>query len=473
MERLTGLDAGFLYMETPSQHMHTLKVAVLDPSTVPGGYSFDRVADVLEQRLHLVPSFRRRLVDVPLQLHHPVWIEDPDFDVRAHVHRAVLPAPGGDQELDDLMSEIVSTPLDRSRPLWELWAVERLAGGNIAFVAKIHHCLADGVKAAELLATVLDDQPDAPDPEPHEWRTEPPPTRWRLLVEAIVDLARELGRLPSLVVRTFRGVRAAAGARRSRAASPPLPFTTPKLRFNTALTPRRRFVTTSLSLTEVKTLKVALECTVNDVVLALCAGALRRYLEERGELPERALMAGVPTSTRTAGGTRDRAGSGNQVSNLFTTLPVQLADPRARVRVIHETTKGAKEQLNLLGAEMLADWSEITPPRPFAAVVRLYSRLNLAKRHRPPINLVVSNVPGPSEPLFISGARLLAIYSMGPILENIGLNITVWSYLDALNFGIVGCDDTMPDVGALTTHIHEALAELQKVVSADGTTSPG
>ena len=283
MERLTGLDAGFLYMETPSQHMHTLKVAVLDPSTIPDGYSFERVAEVLAQRLHLVPSFRRRLVNVPLRLHHPVWIEDPDFDLAAHLHRAVLPSPGGDQELDDLMSEVVSTPLDRSRPLWELWAVEGLAGGHVAFVAKIHHCLADGVKAAELLATVLDEHADTPAPDPHAWQPEPEPSRWRLLADAVVDLARELAHLPGLLVRTFRGVRAAAGARRRRAVSPPLPFTTPKLSFNTALTPRRRFVTTSLSLTDVKTLKRAFDCTVNDIVLALCAGALRRYLDERGE----------------------------------------------------------------------------------------------------------------------------------------------------------------------------------------------
>ena len=204
MERLTGLDAGFLYMETPSQHMHTLKVAVLDPSTIPDGYSFERVAEVLAQRLHLVPSFRRRLVNVPLRLHHPVWIEDPDFDLAAHLHRAVLPAPGGDQELDDLMSEVVSTPLDRSRPLWELWAVEGLAGGHVAFVAKIHHCLADGVKAAELLATVLDEHADTPAPDPHAWQPEPEPSRWRLLADAVVDLARELAHLPGLLVRTFR-----------------------------------------------------------------------------------------------------------------------------------------------------------------------------------------------------------------------------------------------------------------------------
>ncbi|MBV8950561.1 MAG: wax ester/triacylglycerol synthase family O-acyltransferase, partial [Actinobacteria bacterium] len=427
-------------------------------------YSFDRVGESLERRLHLVPSFRRRLVTVPLQLHHPVWIEDPDFDLHAHLHRAVLPAPGGHQELDDVMSEIVSTPLDRSRPLWELWVVEGLAGGHVAFVAKIHHCLADGVKAAELLATVLDDRPDAPEPETQRWHPEPMPSRRRLLVDALVDLVREIGRLPNLLVRTFRGLRAAGKARKERAVSPPLPFNTPKLSFNTALTPHRRFVTTTLSLSDVKAVKSALGCTVNDVVLELCAGSLRLHLAERGELPDRALLAGVPTSTRQAAPSRDRSGAGNQVSNLFTTLPVQLADPGTRLELIHETTKGAKEQLNLLGADMLADWSEITPPRPFAALVGLYSHFGLARRHRPPINLVVSNVPGPAEPLYISGARLLALYSMGPILENIGLNVTVWSYLDTLNFGIVACDDTLP--GALADRLPDALAELQKVVAA-------
>jgi WS/DGAT/MGAT family acyltransferase len=470
MERLTGIDAGFLYMETPSQHMHTLKVAVLDPSTVPGGYSFERVAEVLGERLHLLPAFRRRVVEVPLRLHHPVWVEDAGFDLDAHLHRVVLAAPGDHEQLDDLMSDIVSRPLDRDRPLWELTVVEGLEQGHVAFVAKIHHCLADGVRAAELLVTVLDPAGGEPTVRPPDvpWRGEPMPSRGRLVVDALLDLARQVASLPGLLVRTARGLRAAVRTRRDRDVAPPVPFTTPNLRFNTALTPRRRYVTTSVSLPEVKAVKDALGVTVNDVVLALCAGALRSYLAEHGELPDRALMAGVPVSTRNTDGGRDPSRSANNVSNLFTSLPVQLADPVARIQEIHETTRGAKEQLNALGADMLADWSELTPPVPFAAVVHLYSRLGLARHHRPPINLVVSNVPGPTEPLTIAGARLVAIYSMGPILENIGLNVTVWSYLDALNFGIVACDEQMPDLRALADHVHDALAELRH---AAGTTS--
>jgi diacylglycerol O-acyltransferase / wax synthase len=184
----------------------------------------------------------------------------------------------------------------------------------------------------------------------------------------------------------------------------------------------------------VKEVKSAFGVTVNDVVLALCTGALRAYLDEQGELPAKPLVAGVPVSTRRPEG----ATGNNSVSNMFTALPVHLADPVERLRSVHEVTKGAKEQFNLLGVDMLSEWLEVTPPKPYAAFIRLYGRLGLADRHRPPINLIVSNVPGPQEPLYIAGARLEAIYSVGPILENVGLNVTMWSYLDSMNFGIIG-----------------------------------
>ena len=464
MERLTGLDAGFLYMETPTQHMHTLKIAILDPSTVPGGYRFPRVKEVLAERLHLLPPFRRRLVEVPLNLHHPVWIEDPDFDLDYHVRRIAVPAPGGQEELDELISQIASHQLDRRRPLWEVWVVEGLEHGHIGFVAKIHHCMADGVKAAEMLVNVFDAGPEAAAPAPpaRPWKPDAVPSGPQLLGQAIVAMVRALAGIPALLARTLRGFGAAARRRRSGAVSPPLPFSAPNTTFNTALTPHRWYVSTSLSLDEVKAVKSALGATVNDVVLAACAGALRRYLEARRELPDRPLIAGVPVSTRT----EEKGRLANSVSNLFASVPVQLDDPVARVAAIHDVMKGAKEQLNLLGAEMLADWSELTPPRPYAALNRAYSRFRLAERHRPPINLVISNVPGPAQPLYVAGAKLLSIYSMGPILENIGLNITVWSYLDQMNFGIVACRETMPDLGSLAGHLHDALAELKKAADS-------
>ena len=234
--------------------------------------------------------------------------------------------------------------------------------------------------------------------------------------------------------------------------------------FNRALTPHRRFVFSSLPLDDVKEVKNALDATVNDVVLAVSAAAVRRYLQDRGELPSPPLMAGVPVSVGEMG-TRS---SGNRVSNLFTSIPTDVADPVERVRTVHRMMKGAKEVHNALGAEMLSDWTELTPPRPFAAFMRFYSRRQLASRHRPPINLVISNVPGPKAALDIAGARLVSIYSMGPILEGIGLNITVWSYCGSLNFGIVSCRELMPDLWQLTDHIHDALEELKKAVASEG-----
>lgn len=471
---MAGIDAGFLAMETPSQHMHTLKIAVLDVSRVPGGYSFERFREVLAARLDRLPPFRRRVVEVPGRLHHPVWIADPGFDLDAHLHRAALPAPGTREQLDDVISSIASRPLDRARPLWEVTVVEGLADGTIAFVAKMHHCIADGVTAAELLVGVLDTDPDAgADAQdasaaapPPAWQPDSVPSRAQLVLDALADIVRSLARLPALLVRTARGLRNAARARQRRLTSAPLPFRTPNLRFNRALTPRRRFVSTTLPIADVKAVKQALGCTLNDVVLALCTGALRRYLAARGELPDRALVASVPVSTR-ANGVR-RVNAANNVSNLFTTLPVQLTDARARVAEIHAVTQAAKEQLAQLGPDMLADWSELTPPLPFAASVRAYSRLRLADRHRPPVNLVVSNVPGPTEPLYVAGARLVELFSVGPILENAGLNITVWSCLDGLDVGMLACDDAMPDLRALADELHAALGELRELAATGG-----
>src|SRR5437764_1989080 len=360
MERLTGIDAGFLYMETPTLHMHTLKISIVDPTTVPGGYSFARVGEVLGERLHLLPPFRRRLVEVPGGLHHPLWVEDPDFDLAHHLHRAEIAAPGGPHQLGELISDIASRQLDRSHPLWELWVVEGIEHGHIGFVAKIHHAAADGVAAAAMLANVLDaeadpggrpqDEADPADaggppqdgadaapvaPPSRPWRPEPIPTGTERLVGALRDLLRNLATLPGLVRRTAAGLTAVVRRRRSGALSPPLPFSTPRTSFNRALTPNRWFAMASLPLEEVKAVRRAFGVTINDVVLALCAGALRRYLDERGELPERPLLAGVPVSTGTPDQPEGPRLAGNRVSNLFTSLRTDIADPVERRHALH------------------------------------------------------------------------------------------------------------------------------------------
>ena len=458
MERLTGLDAGFLYMETPTQHLHTMKVAVVDPSTSPGGYSFERVHEVLTAHLRDLPAFRRRLVFVPANVHHPLWVDDDQFDLARHLRRVRAPDPGDRRALDAVASEVASVALNRRYPLWELWVVEGLAEGEVGFIAKVHHCVADGVKAAEMLMSVLGPDPAAEPPtgELTAWHGERPPGPGRLLAQALRDRARGLRAVPNLVRQTARGLRSVIAARRASATPPPPPFATESTPFNGALTPQRVFVSRTLDLESVRAVRRRLEVTVNDVVLAVCAGALRTWLEERGQLPKRPLLVGVPVSTRD----EFSVGAANRVSNLFVALPVNEGDVGRRVRLIHEAAAGAKAQNQALGPDLLSEWSELTPAPLFAAVVRAYSRMNLADRHRPPINLVVSNVPGPAEPLYVAGARLQGLWSMGPILENIGLNVTVWSYVDQLNFGIVGCPDLTPDLPRLADLLAPALDEL-------------
>ena len=452
-------------METPTLHMHTLKISILDPSGVPGGYTFERFKEVLGERLHLLPPFRRRMVEVPLGLHHPVWIEDPDFDLDYHVRRVVAPGPGGLAELSAVCSDIASRPLDRRHPLWEIDVVEGLEDGHIGFVAKIHHSAADGVAAAAMLASVLDSEPSTePAPQPAQpWRPDRVPSQWELLVGALLAILRNIVALPKLLQRTVQGFQRVRAHRKQATVQPPLPLTAPKLSFNGSLTPHRSFVMTSMPLDDFKHIKTSFDVTINDAFLAVCAGALRRYLERTHQLPAKPLVAGVPVSTRTGEGTDDYIA--NSVSNMFTALHVEMEDPVDRLRAISAVTKEAKAVHNALGAEMLMDWSEMTPPRPFAGFMRLYSKWNLADRHRPPINLVVSNVPGPREPLFIAGARILDIFSMGPILESIGLNITVWSYLDEMNVGIVSCPELMGDLWDFVGDMHDALGELKKLAS--------
>ncbi len=461
MERLPGIDAGYLYMETSTLHMHTLKVALLDPSTMAGGYSFERFRQELAARLHLLPPFRRRIVEVPFGLNHPVWIEDPDFDLDHHVHQHRVPAPGTRVQMDDAIAEIAGHPLDRGRPLWEIRVLDGLEDGTVAFVTKIHHSLADGVAAAAMLANVMTTAPDEAHPPPpvERWTPEPVPPAWRLVVHAVVDGLARMRFLPALVGRTVRGVREVGRHRRRSEVSPPRPIVdVPTTSFNASLTPNRSFATTSLALEDFKTVKSVFGVTVNDVVLAVVAGALRAYLAERGEVPDRPLVAGIPVSS-------DRPDdaprlSGNKVSNMFASLRDDIADPVERLRAISEVTRSAKTVHNLLGADLMESWVEYTPPRPFAFFMRQYSRFSLADRHRPPINLVVSNVPGPRTPFYVAGARLQEIYSVGPIIEGIGLNVTVWSYLDRMSFAALACREQVPNLHALTDRLPGALAEL-------------
>ena len=461
MERFTGPDASFLYLETPNVHMHTLKVAVIDlPFEVPYTEIFDMVRAAMEHRLHLVPRLRLRPVEVPGGLHHPMWVKDPHFRLGRHLFRTRVPQPGGQREMDQTIAEIASLQLPRDRPLWETWLLEGLADGGIALVTKIHHSLADGVASANMLAKVMDLTPEGEDdsgPVP-PWVPEPVPPRKELVAAAVQDQEAQSGRMWPLLKRTARGGVTVLKNARHRAVHLPVPFSAPRTVFNRAISPDRSFATVSLPLAELKAVKNAARVTLNDVVLATVAGALERFFDERGEVLKKPLLASVPMAVATPGSAPRE--SGNRVTGLTTSLGTDITDLRLRLQTIHDVTKQAKEVQQQLGEETALDWSEAAPASLYRWALGLYSQSGFADHLPPPANLIVSNVRGPDHPLYVAGARLRKLYSVGPLVQGIGLNITGWSYCGELSFALIADAKAIPDPHVITDAFRPALDDL-------------
>ncbi len=468
MERLSGMDATFLYLETPTGHMHVAMVGIFDAGTMPGGYSFQRIKDTIRERLPLVPPFRRRLVRVPFDLHHPVWIEDPHFNLDYHVRRIGCPAPGGRRELAEVAGQIVSIPLDRNRPLWEMWIVEGLKQNRIGFVCKVHHAAIDGASGAEIMTELFDLAPEGRELDLEPVEPEHVPNDIELVSYAAASKFRLASDAFGLLGRTARSVaRLVGNIRNPDAQHGAVPLTAPRTPFNQSIGPHRTVAFARVPLDTVKQVKTALDVKVNDVVLAICTGTLRRYLERHDALPDIPLVSVVPVSVRT----EDQAHTGgNKVSAMFTALPVNIADVGERVRAISASTQGAKEDHNAIGAHMLTEWAEWAAPRTFGLAARLYSSMGLASQHRPIHNLVISNVPGPPFPLYFAGAEMVATYPMGPIMDGAGLNITVLSYRDHVDIGFLADEELVADVWDLAADVGPAFDELVELAGVSDPT---
>lgn len=473
MQRLSGLDAFFLYSETPNVHMHVGSIALFDPSTVEGGYSYERMRDTIAARLHEIPAFRQRLVTVPFNVHHPLWLNDPDFDLDYHLRRAALPQPGGLRQLADFAADVLSRPLDRSRPLWEMWLIEGVEGGDVAALSKIHHAAVDGISGREIATTLLDMEPQTEVTPPEEpFEPEHVPSDLSVLARAVAERALQPRQLVETAYRTARAA-ARLGAREFQRRSdgeerdggpPPVPFTAPRTPFNASITPHRRIELLPLPLDDVKQVKGALGVTFNDVVLAVCGGAVRRYLAERGELPDDPMVAWVPISVR-----EDGDGHGNAVSAMLTSLATDIDDPVDRLHRTASSARSGKRQHVTIGATTLTDWTEFAAPALFSRAARLYSSTGMAEHHQPLYNVVVSNIPGPPRELFFAGARLDGFYAMGPVIDGGALNITAMSYRDEIFFAFVACREAVPDLAQLAGHLEQSLAELLEAAQAEET----
>ena len=464
MEQLGGFDASFLYFETPTMHMHVLGLIIIDPSTIEGGYSFGLVRKYVEARAPLIPGMRRKLANVPLNLGHPYWVEDKSFDLDFHLHRVQVAAPGGDRELGDLVGDIGSRPLDRGHPLWEMHVVEGLADGTIALVAKMHHSTVDGITGANMMAQLFDLTPGAPieregmDP----WVPERDPSEISMLARGIADLAARPVRIAQILPGTVGRVVKLVTQRRARGTGMPVPFTAPRTSFNATVTAHRSVAFTSIPMADIKAIKNHYDVKVNDVVMAVCSGALRRYLDKRGELPEKSLVSAIPISVHA-----ENPGPGiNKVSVMFTSLASDIVDPGERMRVIAESNEGAKEDHKMLGATTLQDWAEHAAPNTFSLAARLYSSLRFANRHPVVHNLVISNVPGPPIDLYCAGGRITRLFPLGPVLDGAGLNVTVLSQQDEMGFGLIACRELMPDLWDLCSAIEEEVGEILALTKA-------
>jgi WS/DGAT/MGAT family acyltransferase len=462
MKRLSGLDATFLYLETPEMHMHVIGVLLLDTSTMAGGYSFDKVRKMVDDRIHLMPSFRRRLVSVPFGLGHPVWIDDPTFDVENHLMRIGVPSPGDQRALAEVVGEIASRALDRSKPLWEMWVVEGLEGGQAAIVTKMHHATIDGASGADIMVHLLDLTPEvAEKPKPDRpFLGERKPGDLQLLAGALMTQLGNPLRIAGAMTRAAGNAVKMVRAMTRRGDSPTAaPFLAPRLRMSGALTPHRSVAFGQASLDDLKEIKNAFGAKVNDVVLAIATHALRSYLQSIDELPDKPLVAACPISVRKEGVERDSA---NQVSNMLVPLPVQVESPAEQLEIITEATKRSKELANAIGAETLMDWAEFLAPRLFTTAMRVYSGSRLPDLHPPALNCIVSNVPGPPVPLYTAGARILAIYPMGPLLPGAGVNITILSNMGNVDFGVIACRDTVPEIWRISDGLAEGVQLLLK-----------
>jgi WS/DGAT/MGAT family acyltransferase len=454
LDRLTAVDASFLHQEGASSHMHIGAVTIFEGPPPP----FDEFLDSLRSRLHLVPRYRQKLAFPRFESGRPVWVDDPDFDLEFHVRQTALPAPGSEEQLENLAARVVSQRLDRSKPLWELWLVESLERRRFALISKTHHALIDGISGVDLATVLFDVEPVPPEIEhPDEaWEPEPEPTPAELLAGGALGGVRSIARLATRAA--ARALDPSAAVEQAREAiegvgeivwaglnpAPPTPLNTP-------IGPHRRFHGGRCELADFKTVKTAFGTTVNDVVLACVASALRTWLRGRGVRTEGLeLRALVPVSIRVQD---ERHQLGNRIAVMRGPLPVYVEDPIARLLAVKTAMDGLKESKQAVGAEVLSNVQNFAPP----TILAQASRLNFSTRL---FNLIVTNVPGPQFPLYVRGRELQDVFPVAFLPENHALAIAIMSYNGRMNFGLLGDFDALPEIGDIGDGIEAALAEL-------------
>ena len=458
--RLSAVDASFLFMEAPSTPMHSGAVAIFRPP--PEGFDHERLVRLIKQRLPYVPRYRQRVRDVPFGIARPVWVDDERFDVTFHVRRSALPKPGSREQLNELVARLMSRPLDRHRPLWEMYLVEGLADGSFAIVSKSHEALVDGLSAVDIAQVMLDPTEEPASVPVDSWRPRPEPTDVELLsqaftevttrpavtVEVLTNAVGDLGRFASRLGDRAAGIVSAALA----VARPSVPSP-----LNVPIGEQRRFATVDIPLADVKRIRGALGGTVNDAILAVIAGALRSWLQARGVPVGQGdvLRAMLPISIAVPAASSGHGG-GNRVSATLVELPVGEADPAVRLQQISYQLAEKEEGSQFVGADAIANIAGFGPPTLHALGARVVGSSVSSRLY----NLVITNVPGPQRPLFAAGSQMLAAYPCVPLTQNQALSIGLISYDGGVYFGLYADRDALPDLDLLASCLEESRDEL-------------
>jgi len=465
MQQLTGLDASFLYLETPNAPMHISGLAIYDPSTAPGGkVRFKQIIENTTRRIRRLPTLSKRLVTVPFGLDHPYWVSDGTFDPEFHIRHIALPRPGDWRQLCILISRIHARPLDRARPLWELYVIEglnnidHLPEGSFAIFTKMHHAAVDGASGTEITAAMHDLTPEGdPDGEPYAIPVDSQPSTAELLIRAEINTLKQPFRFISVARNTVPGF--AQAYARLRKGELQRITDIPRTRFNNNISPHRVFNAVHFPLEDIKAIKNAVPgATVNDVAITICGGALRKYLEDKHELPEESLAAMAPINVRDPS---EKGTGGNIVSSMTVRVRSDIADPVERLAAVHAGTSVAKELTNAVGAKAMTDYTQFIPSTLTAQAARLASRWGLMNRMSPMYNCVITNVPGPQVPLYNTGARMVANYGTGPILDGMALFHAITSYCGDFAISATSCRVVMPDPDFYRQCLLDSFNELQ------------
>ena len=470
IKQISGYDAAFLYAETPTSPMH---IATLN--IVEGSLKYEDYKEIVASKLDMLPKFRQRLLNVPMNLDYPYWVDDPNFDIDLHLTRIKLPDPSNWKTLRDMTSTLFSAPLDLRRPLWSMHFIEGLdeinqvPKGSVAIVTKVHHVMIDGQSGVGIMSILYDNEQDGKGkkhPKPKPWEPEPLPDELSLLLKSTYGFMKNPFKIPKTVAETMfafvknKASKALSIQKEFSSSRYPVPITM----FNGNISAKRTWGTAILSFDRINALRKATGTTVNDVILAICASAIRRYLQEKERLPMQPLVANVPISIRSDDGLE----MNNQIANMMIQLATHIEDPIERLEYIQEQTMLGKSRHKTIGAKTLAKMADVVPFGLANLAAGLYSKYNIKDLHRPPFNVTITNVPGPRGLLYLNGHKVVSIFGLTPVVDGFGLIIAAFSYNGQVSITTTSDSKTMPDADMFSVYIRESANELEELIQNIG-----